>query len=369
MKHVIAIVDANTSHSLAVAEALAASYTVHTYDSVMNALSGISITSPKVILVGQKVGAGSGALFIKDLRKDQFLARIPVIFIADSEDFRIVDQLREIGIRDRLVKPYSRKALMALISGHINGHVELAWQDLPSNQRKALESSLNSFNSIAEELAKGRPLPYQDIAESCSAVVEVVHSKELGSLLDQIKEHDNFTYVHSLRFAALMSMFGSAIGLPREQQVLVASGGMLHDIGMMTIPKSIMQKQGTLTPSEWDLVHNHVTTSEKVLATCSSIPKGVATIVKHHHERLDESGYPRHLSGRDLNQLARMAAIIDVFCGLTDRRPYKRTMAPHVALEMMAKEMNGQLDLELLYKFKEILLDTLVFPLNGEAAQ
>jgi HD-GYP domain-containing protein (c-di-GMP phosphodiesterase class II) len=245
-----------------------------------------------------------------------------------------------------------------MIGQHINGRIERNWQDLPAVQRKALESSLNAFNNIADELANGRPLPYHEIAESCGAVVEVVQNKEIGSLLEQIKDHDNLTYVHSLRFSALMSLFGCAIGLPREQQVLVASGGMLHDLGMMAIPKTILNKQGNLSPSEWDTVRNHVAIAEKVLTTTKAIPKGVSTIVSAHHERMNGSGYPRRLGGDNLNQLARMAGIIDVFCGLTGRRPYKRPLPPHVALETMATDMSSQLDMDLLYRFKEILLET-----------
>jgi len=342
-------------------------YDVQSYEDQVNALSGISMHRPKVILVGQKVGSGSGALFVKDLRKDQFLSRIPVVFIADSEDFRIVDQLRELGIKDKLVKPYTRSMLLAAISQHINGRIERAWEQLPSLQRKALESSLSAFNGIADEIAKGNPLPYGEISESCAAVVDVVHNNQLSSLMHQIMDHDNFTYVHSLRFSALMALFGSAIGLPKEQQILVASGGMVHDLGKMTIPRAVLNKQGALTSAEWKLLRNHVTVSEKMIATNGAIPKGVATIVSHHHERLDGSGYPRQLSASELNQLSRMSGIIDVFCALTDRRPYKRTMAAHVALEIMATEMNAQLDMDLLFRFKEILLDTVDF-VPAEAA-
>jgi HD-GYP domain-containing protein (c-di-GMP phosphodiesterase class II) len=297
-------------------------------------------------------------MFLKDLRKDPFLNRIPVVFIADSEDFRIVDQLRELGIKDRLVKPYTRNALLAALSKHINGRIERDWEQLPSHQRKALENTLSSFNGIADELAKGNPLPFGEISEACSAVVDVVRNNELGSLLSQIKDHDNFTYVHSLRFSALMALFGSAIGLPKEQQIVVASGGMVHDIGKMVIPRVLLNKEGTLSSAEWGVLRNHVTTAEKLISTNGAIPRGVATIVSHHHERLDGSGYPRRLGSADLNQLSRMSAIIDVFCALTDRRPYKRTLPPHVALETMGTDMNKQLDQDLLHKFKELLLDT-----------
>jgi len=369
MKHVIAIVDSHLSHRLAVVEALADQYEVQAYESGANAIAGMQISPPKVILMGQRVGAGNGIVVIRELRRDPFLAHIPVIFVADNEDSRTVDILRELGIKDRLVKPYARSGLMALLSKHINGRIERGWQDLPPSQRRALESSLNAFNAIADDLAHGKALPFHEVANSCDAVVEVVNSKQLGSLLEQIRDHDNFTYVHSLRFAALMALFGKAIGLPHDQQVLVASGGMLHDIGMMAIPKTVLNKEGNLTPNDWGLLRNHVTTSERLLSTGSGIPKGVATIVSHHHERLDGSGYPRKMAGNELNQLARMAGIIDVFCGLTDRRPYRRTLAPHVALELMATDMSHQLDMELLERFKEILLDSAELGLTQTAAE
>jgi HD-GYP domain-containing protein (c-di-GMP phosphodiesterase class II) len=95
-----------------------------------------------------------------------------------------------------------------------------------------------------------------------------------------------------------------------------------------------------------------------LLANSPNLPKGVSTIVNHHHERLDGSGYPDGLKGTELNQLARMAGIIDVFCAMTDRRPYRRTTPAHAALETMAVQMCDQLDQDLLIRFKEILLDS-----------
>ena len=358
MKHQVAIVDANAQHREAVADALLSFYTVHPYDSSVNAITGMLLSPPNLILVGQRVGTSSGATFIKELRRERSLSALPFIFIIDNEDFRTVDLIRDLGITDYLVKPYHRSALINAISKQLNGRIERSWQDLPASQRKALEGSLTAFNSVADEIASGNPLPLRTITESCSAIVDVVNKEEFGFLFHKIKDHDNFTYVHSLRYSTFISLFGKAIGLPKEQQVLIATGGMMHDIGKMTIPRAVLNKEGRLTPSETKLMHSHVTTSQKLLSTNESIPKGVATIVTHHHERLDGSGYPRGLRAPELNQLARMAAIIDVFCALTDRRPYKRALAAHVAFETMATEMQCQLDQELLHRLKEILLDS-----------
>ncbi len=357
-KHLVAIVDTNSRHRDMVAEALLSFYTVHAYANPANAMSGMLLSPPKLILVGQRVGAGNGAHFIRELRREKFLSTAPVIFIIDNEDFRTLDTIRDLGIKDYLVKPYHRSALINAISKQLNGRVEHSWQDLPPTQRKALQGTLSAFNGIADDIANGNPLPYGTVSDSCDAIVEAVNNDELGSLLHQIKDHDNFTYVHSLRFSAFMSLFGKAIGLPKEQQVVIASGGMLHDIGKMTIPRALLNKEGALSPGETKVMRNHVTTSQKLLAASTPIPKGVSTIVGAHHERLDGSGYPCGLAAPALNQLARMAAIIDVFCALTDRRPYKRTAAAHVALETMATEMQHRLDQELLVRFKEILLDS-----------
>ena len=128
MKHLVAIVDANGQHARMVADALLSFYTVHPYDTSANAISGMYITQPKLILVGQRVGAGSGANFIKDLKKEKPLSGIPVIFIIDNEDYRIVDTMRDFGIKDRLVKPYRRSELINVISKHVNGRVERSWQ-------------------------------------------------------------------------------------------------------------------------------------------------------------------------------------------------------------------------------------------------
>ncbi|HIJ63763.1 MAG TPA: HD domain-containing protein [Rhodospirillaceae bacterium] len=358
MQHLISIVDANTQHRQTLAEALKSNYAVQAYDTPVNALAGMNINRPRVILVGQKVGAGSGVNFIRDLRKEQFLGEIPVIFVIDNEDFRIVEQMRETAIKDYLVKPYPRSSLFGAITKHINKSVEQSWAALPSTQRKALEDSLRAFNSIAEQIAAGKPLPFDSVTEPCSAIVDVVAKNEIGPMMHRIKAHDNFTYVHSLRFATLMSLFGKAIGLPKDQQILIASGGMLHDIGKMTIPRDLLTKQGALSPADWKVLRGHVATSVKLLATNENIPKGVMSMVGNHHERIDGSGYPRALPGSEINRLGRMAGIIDVFCALTDRKPYKRTVPAHAALETMATEMKTQLDQTLLHTFKEILLET-----------
>jgi HD-GYP domain-containing protein (c-di-GMP phosphodiesterase class II) len=350
-------VDANERHRQAVTEALNPIYRVNAYGDASNAMSGMRATAPQVVLVGQRVGSGIGTNFIKDLRKEGCLADIPVVLIIDSEDIRLLSAIREIGVRDYIVKPYRRIDLLQAIALQINGKVENSWQSLPQKQRKALEGTLNAFNGMIDDLSKGNPISYATVDQSCAAVVEAIGENDVGPIVNSVKEHDNFTYVHSLRVATFLSLFGKAIGLSKDKLILLASGGFLHDVGKLRVPRETLNKVEKLTSADWRLIRGHVALSQRLLAASESIPKAVLTIATQHHERLDGSGYPLALEGKDLNQLTRMAAIIDVFTAMTDRSPYRRTLPAESALELMTTDMGRQLDQELLAKFRSILLD------------
>jgi HD-GYP domain-containing protein (c-di-GMP phosphodiesterase class II) len=96
------------------------------------------------------------------------------------------------------------------------------------------------------------------------------------------------------------------------------------------------------------------------LHSCHDLPKGIITIAEQHHEKLDGSGYPHGLAGNDLNRLARIASIVDVFSALTDRRVYKPPMEAETALNLMVERMASELDIKLLSLFRQMLLDATV---------
>ncbi len=357
VRHLIAVVDANEKHRQTVAEAMAPAYRTNAYGDAANALSGMRQSLPQVVLVGQRVGSGLGTNFIKDLRRESALSNIPIILIIDKEDIRILDAVREMGINKYFVKPYRQIDLIRAVTLKINGEVERSWQSLPQKQRLALEKTLIIFNNILEDLTNGNPISYKAVDHSCAAIVDAINENDVSPVVNRVKDHDNFTFAHSLRMATFLSLFGKGIGLPKDKQILLASGGFLHDVGKLAVPAETLNKAEKLTPAEWKLIRGHVAISQKVLAISENIPKAVMTIATQHHERLDGSGYPLSLESKDLNQLARMASIIDVFTALTDRKPYKRAMLAEDALEMMTTEMSKQLDQGLLAKFRATVLD------------
>ena len=175
--------------------------------------------------------------------------------------------------------------------------------------------------------------------------------------MDNVKGHDNYSYVHSLRVATLLSLFGHTIGLKGDDLSLLATGGLVHDIGKATIPQEVLNKPGRLNDAELEVMRSHVPRAIDYLSLCETLPKGVVTIAAQHHEKINGEGYPMGLRNGELNELARMASIVDIFSALTDRRVYKEPMAPEAALALMTDRMAGEIDLALLALFKGMLLD------------
>ena len=137
---------------------------------------------------------------------------------------------------------------------------------------------------------------------------------------------------------------------------MLASGGLLHDAGKISIPHENLNKPGRLDEAEFTIMKSHVTETVKFLHVSPEIPKAVITIAEQHHEKLNGGGYPKGLKGKQLNELARMASIVDIFSALTDRRVYKPPMAPEEAFGLMSNQMVGHLDQGLLGQFREMLL-------------
>ena len=130
--------------------------------------------------------------------------------------------------------------------------------------------------------------------------------------------------------------------------------GVLHDIGKVGVPDSVLRKPGPLTEDEWQLMRQHTTIGEGVVAPLEGMEL-VTPIVRSHHERWDGSGYPDGLSGEAIPHLARVFQVVDVYDALISDRPYKAAMKPAQALEVMAGESGTTCDPDLFGHFASSL--------------
>lgn len=204
---------------------------------------------------------------------------------------------------------------------------------------------------INELLARTRSLlrlkQYTDELENAEVV--------LFSLALSIEARDPYTRGHCERLAEMSVMLGEKLALPEEQITALRRAGIVHDIGKVAVPDTILLKPGPLTPGEIAVMRKHPVVGERICAPLKSL-RFVLPIIRHHHEKRDGSGYPDGLSGEEIPLAARILQLADVYDALTTDRPYRTAVPSEVALAMMDEESRlGWWDHEFFAEFREMI--------------
>jgi HD-GYP domain-containing protein (c-di-GMP phosphodiesterase class II) len=355
----VAVIDGNAQHRSQVCNALLSFYRTIEFPDCSSAWDALSAEPPYVIIIDEKAPSLGGFEFLRKLRMDPGLRRVPLVCMTNGPHEHLPPDLRNGAISAFLPKPFRRSALLRCISSMVNRKVEARWQALPELQRDALQRTLKVFDGVADLISTGAPLDFSTVTEACAPLVNAVSNEDFGAIMSGVRDHDNYSYAHSLRSATLLSLFGNTLGLSPTERTTLACGGLMHDVGKMKIPHQVLNKPGKLDPNEWVIMRSHVPHTLDYLNHCPTMPKGVVIIAAQHHEKLDGTGYPNGLKGTELNSLARMAAIVDVYGALTDRRVYKPPMSPEEALKIMTEQMGNHLDQGLLATFRDVFLDVM----------
>jgi HD-GYP domain-containing protein (c-di-GMP phosphodiesterase class II) len=145
----------------------------------------------------------------------------------------------------------------------------------------------------------------------------------LTNWLQVLHLRDNETGDHSQRVLTMSLRLASALGISETEMVHIQRGVLLHDIGKLAIPDSILRKPGPLTPEEWQIMRQHPLYARKLLETMHDMCLAL-DIPLYHHERWDGSGYPYGLQGEAIPLAARLFAVVDVWDALRSDRPYRR---------------------------------------------
>lgn len=177
--------------------------------------------------------------------------------------------------------------------------------------------------------------------------------KSLISLATVIEAKDPYTGGHTWRVSRYARLLAENIGLSPDEVFIVHFGSLMHDIGKVSVPDPILNKEGKLTDVEYEIIKKHPETGLTLLYE-HPLGKLSLDIVASHHERYDGLGYPRGLAGNDISLFARIAAIADAFDAMTSARPYRRGMTADTAYQLMAQESAKQFDPLLLSTFLEI---------------
>src|SRR5882762_25062 len=185
------------------------------------------------------------------------------------------------------------------------------------------------------------------------------------SLAGSVDSKQHMRNGHSERLVAYAEQLGESLGLGEENLQELRMASWLHDIGKIAVPENILLKAGPLDAEETRIMREHPVIGEKMCAPLKSLRR-VLPVIRHHHERMDGSGYPDGLRGDTIPLQARILQVVDIYDALTTDRPYRGALPPEDALEILFTEAgNGWLDASVVWKFSQMCRHAECFPLRG----
>lgn len=177
----------------------------------------------------------------------------------------------------------------------------------------------------------------------------------IRALAAAVDARDPYTQFHSKNVSDLASKLAKKINLPKEKIRKIEMAGLLHDIGKIGIPDSILKKSVELSIAEKKIIKEHPVLGEKILKTTKF--KEILPWVRSHHERWDGNGYPDSLGGEKIPVEARILAIADAFDAMTSKRPYRNALSAEEVIEELKRQKRKQFDPYLVDALLELVLE------------
>jgi putative nucleotidyltransferase with HDIG domain len=168
---------------------------------------------------------------------------------------------------------------------------------------------------------------------------------------------DHYTYGHSKKVSEYAVALSETLGLTEDRVTTIRAAALLHDIGKIGIPDSVLNKEGTLTEEEWEQVKTHPQDGVEILRHVINLVNCLPAIL-HHHEHFDGNGYPSGLQGEDIPMEARILSIADTYDAITSLRPYRDRLPPQQAIDELQRCSGSQFDPELVEIFCKMMQPT-----------
>jgi len=279
-------------------------YQVRTATHGEEALESYREKKPDLILSDISMPVMDGLQLFEAVRRQPGGIAIPFIFLTAHSSGRREDKFhgRSLGADDYITKPISSHELRNVVHARLRRADEL----------------------MVEQ-------------------IKIAFKKSLSTFANAIELRDPYTYNHVKRINEYAQAMANELGWDETQREALEFGAILHDIGKLEVFIDILSKKEELTPEEWEVMRRHPEFGAHMIEKIDYLAP-VVSMILHHHERWDGSGYPGGLVGKEIPEEARLLAVIDSFDAMTTDRPYRSAMLPEVALEEIQQRAGVQFD-------------------------
>jgi putative nucleotidyltransferase with HDIG domain len=263
-----------------------------------------------------------------------------------------IDTARGADVADAIPRDEVRRNIgeqLEAIAREVERPVPRVARDQEYARAKALH---NEANLIVQNMVRDIRLGQQIEMEKLEPLVEdmidsIFRSPDALLPLARLKDHDHYTFQHSVSVCALMIAFARGLSLDRAIIKEIAMGALLHDVGKAKVPDEILNKPAKLTEAEFTKMKSHVVQSIIILQHTPGITQVMLDVAGQHHERHDGTGYPNALKGNEISLYGKMGAIVDVYDALTSVRVYKKGMPATEALGKLLEWSSHHFDPEM----------------------
>jgi putative two-component system response regulator len=279
---------------------------------------------PDVILLDVMMPGMTGFEVCHRIRNDPQIAEIPIIILTALDDRESLLNALKAGADDFISKPFDRYELRARLMGI---------------------TRLNRYQKLIQERAKLREANAQLLSAYEATIEGWSHALDL---------RDRETEGHSRRVTQLTVRLAQALGISDDDILHIRRGALLHDMGKIGIPDSILHKPDKLTDEEWAIMRQHPQLAYDMLYPIEYLHPALE-IPLTHHEKWDGTGYPRGLKGEEIPIVARLFAVVDVWDALTSDRPYRPAWSQEEALTYIREQSGKHFDPQVVDLFFKVV--------------
>ncbi len=321
-KKIILIVDDDRMNLVTAQNLLTEEYKIVGVNSGKQAFKYLEKHTPDLILLDIFMPEIGGFEVMKQLQENEDWRKIPVIFLTADRKSETETECFRLGAYDFITKPFEPTVML----NRVRRTIEL------DGYRRNLQQRLDE---------KTRE-------------VELVTIQAITTVANTIDAKDDYTKGHSLRVAYYADNLARKIGWSEEEVQNIHYIALLHDIGKIGVPDSVLNKPFKLTDVEFELIKNHTVMGGEILKDIKMFPN-VSLGAKYHHERYDGKGYPNGLKGEEIPMVARIIGIVDSYDAMTSNRVYRKRLQNEIVMQELLKGKGTQFDPFLVDRFIELL--------------